>query len=258
MRSGIDIWAEVAVGFQQRPDPLEQDFPFQWDFALETDLVIGDGPEACLEFEGRKFRWINHTPESQTLLSVRSKGPRNEESDVELINRFLSALVWKNGISIRKNFGVGGAKRLMPIASGVRIHGGMQVSPEHALPTEPMRTEQKVLALALYKEAKGANSVFNKFLNYYKILELALPRWRDAEAWICKTVPGLVEGKEWLVQVPGNPAEYLRDSCRHAVAHAQRRPILNPDSFQDNRRLERDQRIMGYLAAQLIRSGVFD
>lgn len=177
---------------------------------------------------------------------------------MELINRFLSALVWKNGISIRKNFGVGGAKRLMPMASGVRIHGGMQVSPEHALPTEPMRTEQKVLALALYKEAKSANSVFNKFLNYYKILELAFPRWRDAEVWICKTVPGLVEGKEWLAQVPGNPAEYLRDSCRHAVAHARRRQILNPDSFHDNRRLERDERIMGYLPVQLIRSGVFD
>jgi hypothetical protein len=214
--------------------------------------------EACLEFEGRKFRWINHTPESQTLLSVRSKGPTNEEEDVELINRFLSALVWQSGVSIRKNFGAGSAKRLMPIVSGLRIYGDMQVSPERALPTEPIRTQQKVLALALYKEAKGANSVFNKFLNYYKILELASPRWLDAEAWIRRTIPVLIEGKDWLTQVPGNPAVYLRDSCRHAVAHARKRPILNPDSFHDNRRLERDERIMGYLAAQLIRSGVFD
>jgi len=113
-------------------------------------------------------------------------------------------------------------------------------------------------ALALYKEGKGANSVFNRFLNYYKILDLAFPRWADAEAWICRTVPVRIQGREWLAQVPGNPAEYLRDSCGNAIAHVRRKPIVNPDSFHDNRRLERDERIMGYLAAELIRLGVFD
>ena len=253
-----DIWAEINAAYQQSSDPLEPDLPFQWDFVLDTDLIIGESPEALLEFEGRRFRWINHTPESKVVLSVRGRGPANERQEIELVNRFLSALVWQNNTPIVRSFGVGGPKRLTPSVSGVRLQTGLRVSPEYALSRVPIATDRKVLALALHKEARNSQSVFNQFFNYWKILELGLPRWRDAETWINTTVAAMSNGNEWLNRISGNPAEYLRDSGRHAIAHVLKKPIVDPDSYEDQVRLERDVRIVRDLARSLINSGQFD
>ena len=252
-----DVWMEAVESYRARSDMLD-DFPYQLDCVLETSLTIGGEEEALLEFEGRRFRWINGTAESKAILSVRCQSAQEVKSTTELVNRFLSALVWQSNVGIAKAFSVGGPKRLIPIASGARMHGGLRVSPDYALPQEAVSSDRKRLALALYKEGQNAASVFYRFLNYWKILELGIPKRGERDLWIATTLPSVIGGSDWLSGMKSDAVEYLRESCRNAISHVFHKPTIDPDNYDDNTRLERDVRTVEELAKALIRSGKLD
>lgn len=247
-----DLWRERIEIYQMQPDLLE-DLPRQLDFVLETNLIIGEDSEAILEFEGHRFRWINGTIESRPILSVRCARSQEFKATNELVDRFLSALAWQSRVGISKSFSVGGPKRIVPMVSGSRMHGGLRVTQEYALPREKLDSSQKRLALALFREGLTAASVFYKFLNFWKILELVFAKSQDRDSWIVLTIPKVFEGSKWLAGISGDPIQYLRDSCRNAIAHVHRKPVLDPDNYDDNVRLQRDVTLVEKLAMAAIR-----
>jgi hypothetical protein len=97
--------------------------------------------------------------------------------------------------------------------------------------------------------------VFYRFLNFWKIIELALkdknPRW----AWINAKTSQLGLHRERIQEiVRSNPnvAEYLDYSGRCAIAHVFRDPIINPDDHDDYIRISEDVRVVEDLARAAI------
>lgn len=257
-----DVWQDHIEKFKDRENKLDADCPFEIDYVLDSSLTIGDEEEIYLQFEGRTFRWINGTPESNAVLSIGYKDMNNPGEAEEAVNKLLTFLVWRHRVPIRKMTGVGGPRRSLPLTWGPRMSGGLKVDPAYLL------TEQKTgasarrnLALALYKEGVNSESVFYKFLSFWKILEVAIPDKTARWAWINANVSRAALHKERIteimVQAP-DIAEYLDYSGRCAIAHVFRQPFVNPDDRTDNIRITKDVRVVEDLARAVISDGLVD
>jgi Methylamine utilization protein MauJ len=64
-------------------------------------------------------------------------------------------------------------------------------------------------------------------------------RKRTRTQWIKSTLPTLPDGHRWLTNVARDPVEYLRESTRNAIIHVRRKPIVDPDNYDDNSRVVR-------------------
>jgi hypothetical protein len=137
----------------------------------------------------------------------------------------------------------------------------LQISADWALPSEKIKSNDKWLALALYKEGKNSSSVFYAFLNYWKILELGIPDEKSRYVWVEANVDKLQDGKAWgeyVLQTDNSIREYLERSCRDALAHARMDPTVDPDDYEDKSRIRRDADALHDLARHLIESGILD
>jgi len=256
-----DLWSEHIEKYKERENKLDADCPFQLDYVLDSGLIIGDEEEVYFSFEGKTFRWINGTPESQAVLSVGCKN-LNDPSETEAVNRLLSSLVWSHRVSIRKGSGVGGARRTLPLTWGPRMSGGIKIDPQYLLSEHKSgASANRNLALALYKEGKNAESVFYRYLSYWKILEVAIPDKGKRWDWINKNVARATFEKQRVAEIGAvnpNIAEYLDYSGRCAIAHVFRQPIINPDDREDNMRISKDVRLVEDLARLAIKDGLVD
>ena len=122
--------------------------------------------------------------------------------------------------------------------------------------------EKAKLAVALYREGRGLDSIPFRFLSYFKILNIF---WKDKYKngknplveGLRASLPHLIDKNcikriKEIQQNEGNPAEYLYESGRCAVAHAHSDPIVDPDDVTDLRRLSEDLWLMQNLTAFLI------
>jgi len=256
-----DLWSEHIEKYKERENKLDADCPFQLDYVLDSGLIIGDEEEVYFSFEGKTFRWINGTPESQAVLSVGCKN-LNDPSETEAVDRLLSSLVWSHSVSIRKGSGFGGARRTLPLTWGPRMSGGIKIDPQYLLSDhKPGASVRRNLALALYKEGKNAESVFYRYLSYWKILEVAIPDKGKRWDWINKNVGRATFDKQRVTEIGAvnpNIAEYLDYSGRCAIAHVFRQPIVDPDDREDNIRISKDVRLVEDLARLAIKDGLAD
>jgi hypothetical protein len=123
-----------------------------------------------------------------------------------------------------------------------------------------------LLALALYREGRSIESTPFEFLSYFKILNIF---WKDR----FETVSGvrinpIIEGiRSELSNVKDSqavgrinalrsmgedPARFLYESGRCAVAHANCDPIVDPDNVAQLHRLSEDMWIIRAIAERLI------
>ena len=179
------------------------------------------------------------------------------------VNRFLSILSWCDGVPMEIADGFGFSGSPVPVAiprSHARTVGSCIFSYPFHRGVEP---DPKVsLALALYREARTINSVAYAFLGYYKILNIwwsdrtrgkrnelvegirdILPKLTDP--YVLRRVNDLSQGED---DIP----RYLHESCRCAVAHANVKPTMDPDSWTDIKRLAADVEIIRGVAEHLI------
>jgi hypothetical protein len=104
------------------------------DFALETQLRIGEDESITLQFEGREFRWINASLESDTRVSVGLRASENRFPAEEELNRFLSILAWEHGAPIsKKNGPTIGRKRELPFIMSPRSIFSLKIDPRFPL-----------------------------------------------------------------------------------------------------------------------------
>jgi hypothetical protein len=187
----------------------------------------------------------------------------SDEDALTLINQFLSVLTWCDDQPMENKYGWSGNPVPVSVPLDPRQIGSSIAFPFYRdLEVEPKAR----LALALYREARTINSVPLAFLSYFKILNIF---WKDK----FRTTNGvrsneIVEGMRSILPTLGDSlakervanlqkakvdiADYLYESCRCAVAHANTSPVADPDNMQDIRRLSADIWIVKAIAEESI------
>lgn len=173
-----------------------------------------------------------------------------------LLMLFLSTLSWveEQGIVVD---GIGGGN--LPRPMGRDKSFGIGITEEFDLSYFPEpNCEKALLALALMREGRGLNHPGYAFLSFYRVLEVAFPKGTVRGDWIASHVGTLSDhrAKEALTALRAQGVAdigiHLRDSGRHAIAHATKEPIIDPDDPADLRRLRAELPIMTALATLAI------
>jgi len=121
-------------------------------------------------------------------------------------------------------------------------------------------TNEQRRALALLREARAANSVYLAFLFYWQVMEVSgghadaiINRaWRRHRNQV-RLDPADVDR---LALAGRSLGDYLREDCRHAIAHVTRRPgrrALDLDRLEERTRFEISTRVAGAFAEHFIR-----
>lgn len=233
----------------------EQRYLFQMHF----DSPVIFRKNMYFNFQGVDFKLIKGTNKYQDVLcciinSERGSGPdfnRKRSKVWEIALRFLSCLSWELNIGITSS-GAGGCswpKKYRLSRAKPQIIGSTQQERlkyhrcSDILKLPNIDTDNKARALSFFREARAANSLYYKFLCYWKILEICgekAGKWdiNKAKNWINKTV----KSNKWILkhahfeeEMLGNESigEYLYKTCRTAIAHAMpstQKNELKPDS----------------------------
>jgi hypothetical protein len=176
----------------------------------------------------------------------------------ELVMRFLSMLSWveSRGIMVEGG-GLSGGNLLRPM--GRDKERGFSICEEFDLSYFPEVTDEKaLLALGLMREGRGLNHVGYAFLSFYRVLEVAFSTDKQRITWISAAL-GNLAGHGVKEALNGITAQGITDIGRHlfesgrcAMAHANRKPIVDPDKPADARRLGSELPIVRALAIRAI------
>jgi hypothetical protein len=250
-----DTWKERVEKYETTTNALDPDCKRQMDYVLDSIISIGSQDEIYFQFEGRTFRWINGTTESKAVISIGTKDMTDHRAEDECMNRLLSVLVWQHRQPIVKGDGIGGPRRPIPLVWAPRTNFGLHIDPQNLFGKTGVSSAKRWLALALYKEGVNSASVFYRFLNFWKIIEVALKdkdaRWK----WINSTALQSGIHKTRVLEITTKSpdiAEYLDYSGRCAIAHVFREPIVNPDDYDDYVRIRQDVRLVEDLARDAV------
>ena len=250
----IDGWQRRIAPSLENPTMFSEQYDRQLDCVLDCHLRIGSEDEFMFDFCGRQYRWLNGSPEADTVISVAMKKDEDSAKVEEELNHLLTVLSWEHSIAIARRTGSGiiSARRPLPWTSGVRSSMGLMVEPQWLFRTDVSKlSPEKWLAMALFREALNARSVFYEFLNYWKAIEVAFPRVPIRRTWIDSTVDKLHFERERIKEIKtlnASVADYLYSDSRCAIAHVGHDPFVNPDASEDSRRLARDAHIVKDLA----------
>ncbi len=216
---------------------------------LETSV---DWPmeETEVMFKGHLIRLRPETHDLAPSIAVRFEAPTTYEQAAEIGTEFLSSLAWATGRYIRETMWTGGSAAINVGKSPKCGSYSREFREDHIPEIADARAK---LALALYREALGNNSVAYQFLGFFKIVNILHATRTPQIDWINQTLPKLTDyrAKEKLAQLAAKTpdvGEYLFVSGRCAVAHAFSTPVVNPDDPQDRRRLSESLPVIRALA----------
>ncbi len=129
---------------------------------------------------------------------------------------------------------------------------GLKIDPVYLLSNyvKP-NSSKKELALSLYKEGLNSESVFYKFFNFWKVIEVVISEKKARYRWINETVLNLRIENQRVAELKADHndiAEYLDHNCRNAIGHVFKEPYIDPDKIEDNTRISKDVRLVEELA----------
>ena len=210
--------------------------------------------ETEVEFGPYRLTMRPETEDQAPTVIMQFPPPATMDEALIVLRRFLSALCWVEGHVIRETMSTGGSA---PFGIGKGIRSSTRAMHFRAdylpYPDDPKGR----LALGLYREAMGVNSVAYSFLGYAKILNILHGDPRKQIDWINQTLPDLSDhrAKERIAELRKQESDvggYLYGSGRCAIAHAFAEPIVDPEDPEDARRLYADLPVIRALAAHLI------
>jgi len=252
-------------------------YPLQYEVSLETDILLGSDafektpPEIYIDFSGRKIRWINGTKYVFPSLIVPSKDSEYQDAR-EIVNNFISALVFSEKTSIRVAWGAACPVKFQPLIRQPRFTVFLGIS-KHILGllSEP-KTQREWDAMSYYKEAVNTQSPYYKYLCFYNVIKLAFLKKisndednKKTDDWINnQTLKNDVSALlERLKANKKSLSEYLRhEGGRDAISHVGTLTqkgtysTLKPDNFGDRKKIEEIIPIVEELATKVIESGM--
>jgi len=206
----------------------------------------------CFEYRGIEFKLIQNNPRkwSDVLLTI---VPDNNETAKQAAYdagaEFLSALAWANnshvtvfpagGMGIRDN-NLRGAKCRVFDLPHLPFMGNTSGYDLTAIPKIESDIQKK--GLTIFREGRSSNKIWLSFLFYWQVLEV---NGEDPVVWINDRYShGQVHvSVDVINRLPLNGrslGEYLKDDCRHAIAHIRRsspaRTSLRFDVLEENLR----------------------
>ena len=177
-----------------------------------------------------------------------------------ILSRFLSRLAWSmnGGIVEFSHIGTNMPNEPGRLGQGSYARSGWAtVDPPHCIYLPGAVHPDADLALALYREGLSLNSLPFGFLSLFKVLNIRHASGVAQEKWINTNLHRIwyqpaVDRLRELQDTNQDVGHYLYVQGRCAVAHANSTPIMDPDVYEDRRRLESDFPLMKELAALFI------
>lgn len=224
----------------------------EWVVGIIETRVFWPQKKQCVHFDGKDFVLLPFEQRDGApapalpAIAIRADAYRISQEDARKeILRFASALSWREGQKIEVIMWSGGN---IPRSMGILRNTARTdyLDAEH-LPS-PTNDAAKT-ALAFYREGVSLDNPFYSFLSLYKAFSVAVPNGRDRDAWMTAMRDMLdhEKARERLTEIEGDGTQvgtYLYEQCRHAVAHADREPFVNPDNTDDHFRLTKDLPLM--------------
>jgi hypothetical protein len=162
------------------------------------------------------------------------------------VMRFASALSWQEGAKIEI---VGWSGGNLPRQTGRSMNRTVREFLEVDWLQSPASDAART-ALALYREGISLDNPFYGFLSLYKAFSLAVPAPQRSEWFARQHLLRNDLARKRLEELKSenhDVGEYLYTQGRHAIAHADRQPFVDPDSSDDHFRLQKDLPLMrGY------------
>jgi len=222
---------------------------------IDTRMSWPTTPQS-FSFEGYRLWVMPYTTDNHPGLAMNKPNNLDQDEAWAVLHRALSVLSWTQDTGATVAHMSGGN---LPRMMGLTKQTGAAIRDTFDLSDLPqIREDRGKLALALMREGRGLNHPAYAFLSFFRALETAIPDGRARGAWITAQIDN-IEGhgaKEALAdlrtRVQGDVGEHLRDSGRHAIAHAKADPIINPDDPRDARRLQTELPIIEALAVLAI------
>lgn len=165
------------------------------------------------------------------------------------IMRLATAIAWREGQKVELILWGGGN---LPHRLGVLRNNAVTEYFSNDNLHSPKSVEARK-ALAYYREGLSLDNPFYSFLGFYKAFSRSLPNGRERGPWI-QAVLGRLDDvtaqqrRDELVAAGIDISDYVASQGRHAIAHAEREDIVDPDHPDDHRRITRDKPLMRHLA----------
>lgn len=247
-----------------------QAMPFN-EVLAETPALAVNGEWMCLNvdsrtawptkpqaftFEGHQVWVMPITTDNFPGLAANKPANMDRDECFAFLHRALSVLAWlqDTGAVVVQMSG-GNLPRMM----GMRQNLGYAIRDDFDLSDLPeIANPSGKIALALMREGRGLNHPGYSFLSFFRALEIAIPHGKTRGTWVTDNIDRIdgLRAKDALEKlkatVEGDIGTHLRESGRHAIAHAQADPIINPDDPRDARRLEAEVPIIEALAVLAI------
>jgi len=216
-----------------------------------------------LVFDGLKL-YIKLNQDEHCDLIAAFVEPLQDREEIQIrINRFLSAMAWKDSQRYISRGGIAGGARpedrnTPRFNYREKRHNPSSVISKYDFEHLQVPTDDRQrLALALYREALGANQEFYKFLSFFKILNIVFERGPQLATWINAHVQQVrndfsLQRLQELQASGVNIGDYLVREGRNAIAHAFAQPIKDPDVITDIVSVMKDAELMQGLATVLI------
>jgi hypothetical protein len=207
-----------------------------------------------VQFKGHEIELHPHGQEGcyPSLVFNCTKNQLTQEDAVKLCREFLSALSWVEDSKVIEVMHLGGSPFVLLVGgfSGTRstnTYFEIEYLPEAI-------NDQARLALALYREAIGLNSIPYQFLGYSKIINIIQNKGKDQVQWINSSLQKITEKHlvtliDEIKTINSDVGDYLYADCRCAIAHAHNpKQLVNPDLQDDLDRLRKSEPIIKKLA----------
>jgi hypothetical protein len=177
-----------------------------------------------------------------------------------LINRFLSLMSWCDDNFAIASYGWSGSPIPQPVS---KRNLGFTTAHDYIFDRKIPATEKAQRALALYREARNAEEsgfIGQAVLNYYRIIEIKNPIRGDVKNWfrdnfeVLRADAAHSEIVKRFLDHCGlkKPHEYIHESCRVAVSHANKDSKSDPDDAHEVIRLHSAADVMQLLARRFI------
>lgn len=165
------------------------------------------------------------------------------------IMRLATAIAWREGEKVEIVMWGGGSH---PHRVGVLRNNGFS----NCFSTENLHSPQSDearKAMAYYREGLSLDNPFYSFLGFYKAFARSLPIGKERGPWIQQALPKLTERdaisrRDELLAQRTDISDYVATQGRHAIAHAERDDIVDPDDPDDHQRIHMDKPLMRHLA----------
>ena len=222
---------------------------------IETNTSWPTKPQP-FTFEGHSLWLMPLSTDNHPGIAVNRPANLSRDDAWALLHRALSVLAWTQNTSAMVAHMSGGN---LPRMMGLSKAGGHSVRDGFDFTDLPqIEHDRAKLALALMREGRGLNHPAYAFLSFFRVLETAIPDGQVRGFWVTNNIEN-IEGhraKEALAKlkktVQGDIGTHLKNSGRHAIAHAKSDPIINPDDPRDARRLQTELPIIEALAVRAV------